>query len=201
MSGDGQAAAGESQAMRDGLRIVWRFALLVAVFSMFIYLDEAALDNAVMTTITETSAAGIEIVLRAVGVNVTTNGSQVSYRDTNFEVTPECTGYEVLELFSAAVIAAPVPWAFRLRGLAMGLSILTLINFGRMLSLVFFSVHWPQFHDLGHLYTWPVIIITVALGLWLTWINDAYARMAPADEGPPAEHVQPEDRIDGDGTP
>jgi exosortase/archaeosortase family protein len=64
----------------------------------------------------------------------------------------------------------------------MGLPILLLINFVRMISLVLIGPHWPEFHDVGHLYTWPAIIITVALALWLTWINAAYTRLAAAGE-------------------
>ena len=114
-------SASTSQVTRDWLRITWRFALLIGVFSTFVYLDEVAFDNAVMKVITESSASGIGIVLRAFGADATSSGDGVTYRGVGFLVTPACTGYEVLELFAAAVIAAPLPWAFRLRGLAMGL--------------------------------------------------------------------------------
>ena len=182
---DPNARAGRgstSQVARDWLRITWRFALLIAVFSTFVYLDQVVFENAVMKVVTESSASAIGIAMRAIGLDAVSSGRGVSYLGHAFVVTPECTGYEVLQLFSAAVIAAPLPWALRLRGLAMGLPILLLINFLRMVSLVFIGPHFPGFHDVGHLYTWPAIVITVALALWLTWINGAYKQLAAAGE-------------------
>ncbi len=136
-------------------------------------------DSAVMDDFTAFSAHGVVIALRAIGVDVFMVGQHVSYRAFAFAITPECTGYEVLELYAAAVIAVPLPWASRLRGLAIGLPVLSLINLGRMMWLVVFGAHRPEVYDIGHFYAWPVLLLGVALGMWLMWIDAATVRVPP----------------------
>jgi len=165
--------------MPDSTRLVlgftWRFLAIVALLSTLVYIDEAALDGAAIRILTSNVATWVCWTVNLFGMEAHTEGNQIILQTNVFKIIEECVGLEVMELYAAAILAFPVSWSARFRGLATGIPILFSINFVRMVSLVFLGVRSDRALEIGHLYVWPLIVIAVAIGMWLSWawnIND-----------------------------
>lgn len=156
-------------ATRLVVGFTWRFLLAVAVLSTLSYVDEQIFSGAAIEFLTTHVATGVVSTMTAFGFPATSDANQIFYENHAFKIVEECVGLEVLELYAAAVLAFPVSWRSRLRGIGTGLPILFSINFVRMITLVFLGAKSKQALQIGHLYVWPLIVIAVAIGLWLTW--------------------------------
>ena len=172
-----------SAATRANFSFSWRFLALLALFSTISYVDETVFDGAGMRPITVGSATVVAASMNLFGADVTHNGSKLHYRSRSFDIIPECTSIEVLGMFTAAVLAFPAAWATQWRGLAIGLSILMAINQLRIVTLVVIGAHSDRALDIGHIYVWPVIVVGITIGIWLSWI-----RTVTDVPGPVANH-------------
>ena len=98
-----------------------------------------------------------------------------------------CSGGDPLALCAGAIFAFPATWGARLRGAAVGFTLITAVNVVRLgnLSLV---AEDKALLDLLHVYVWPAVLILVAAGFVYGWMG----RQGFADGGPGA--------APGDGT-
>jgi exosortase/archaeosortase family protein len=85
-------------------------------------------------------------------------------------VDSSCTGSDALALCLGAILAFPVSWRERLKGCAVGLALITLLNTARIGTLSAVVGHPSQF-NLLHIYIWPATIVTVAAGYVFFWMN------------------------------
>jgi exosortase/archaeosortase family protein len=176
---DSPATPGDADAPEEGplapssTRLVvgftWRFLFAVAALSTAVYADKTFFEGAAIGVLTSGTATAVAFTLSFAGFPTTSTGNEIHYQFHVFKIIEECVGLEVLELFAAAILAFPVPWRDRLRGLLTGLPILFFINFIRMITLVLIGAKSAHALEIGHLYVWPLIVIAVAIGLWLSW--------------------------------
>jgi len=90
-----------------------------------------------------------------------------------------CTGADVMALCLAAVLAFPAPLAARLRGAAVGLLLVSVLNTARIGTLSL-AVGDRALFDRLHLLVWPAILI-IAVSLYVFgWMRSM--RAAPAAE-------------------
>ena len=74
----------------------------------------------------------------------------VSQRDTVFStvfsisVKKGCDAVEAMALFSSAVLAFPMAWKIKLRGLLIGIFMLFTLNFIRIVSLYLTLLYYPE---------------------------------------------------------
>jgi len=151
------------------LRFAMAFVALVLAFSACVQIDYVVFDSAATSAISRVAAAAIVGLMSLAGAVVERSGQVIIYHAASFEILSDCTGIEVMGLFAAAVIAFPCRWRPRLTVLGFGLPILLVLNVVRMISLIYVGAHWPMALSYGHLYVWPVVLLTVALGIWLQW--------------------------------
>lgn len=168
------------ESTRLVLGFTWRFVLGVALLSTLVYIDEEIFDGAGILWLTSGVASAVAFTLSAFGFPTTANANEVVYDYHVFKIIEECVGLEVLELFAAAILAFPVSWRARLRGLATGLPTLFFINYVRMITLVLIGSHSRHALEIGHVYVWPLIVIAVAIGLWLSWAWKTVDETRPA---------------------
>ena len=150
----------------------------VLLFSVLLRIDEALLEGAASRALSRSVARAAVLSLHFLGARASLSESTITYGSQSFEIVPECTGVEVIGLFVAAVLAFPARWRSRLRGLALGVPALVVLNWIRILSLVYAGERSRKALDYGHLYVWPVIVLWATVALWLSW-----ARSASRDEG------------------
>ena len=81
-----------------------------------------------------------------------------------------CSGGDPMALCAGAILAFPATWGARLRGAAVGLTVITALNVVRLgnLSLV---AEDRALLDLLHVYVWPGILILAAAGFVYAWMG------------------------------
>ena len=81
-----------------------------------------------------------------------------------------CSGGDPMALCAGAVLAFPAAWGARLRGAAVGLTVITVLNVVRLgnLSLV---AEDQALLDVLHVYVWPGILILAAAGFVYAWMG------------------------------
>ena len=154
-------------------RFTLNFLALVALFSALIHIDIEAFDGVTTRWMTRHVAEVVAQTMSLGGADVAHNDDLITYRATTFEVLADCTGVEVIGLFVAAVLAFPARWRDRLAALLAGIPVLLLLNLARMITLIYFGARSATALHYGHLYVWPIILLTTALGIWLQWARSA----------------------------
>ena len=81
-----------------------------------------------------------------------------------------CSGGDPMALCAGAILAFPAAWGARLRGAAVGLTVITALNVVRLgnLSLV---AEDQALLDVLHVYVWPGILILAAAGFVYAWMG------------------------------
>lgn len=163
-------ASPERAQRRLVLRFAGRFLGLVFLFSLLVHLDTTLLQGAASGVIDRLAAEAVALTMTwFLGADVAREGATIVYHFTPFQVVIDCTGIELIGLFLAAVLAFPSPWHQKMKGLMLGVPLLTLLNLLRMVTLVWVGAWWPETLDYGHVYVWPGIVLATALGIWLHW--------------------------------
>ena len=93
-----------------------------------------------------------------------------------------CSGGDPLALCAAAIFAFPATWGSRLRGAAVGFTLITAMNIVRLGHLSLIAENRALL-DLLHLYVWPGILILIASGFVYAWMG---RQGFGAAGGPPA---------------
>jgi archaeosortase B (VPXXXP-CTERM-specific) len=116
------------------------------------------------------------------GIDAGHTGTTVHVGAAGMEIVSECSAIYVLILFSAAVIAFPTTWRARLRGLAVGIPVLLVVNVVRLVTIGAVIQHKPALLPLFHEYLWQVLFVLVVAGLYLFWMEKVIprARVGPA---------------------
>ena len=81
-----------------------------------------------------------------------------------------CSGGDPLALCAGAIFAFPATWGSRLRGAAVGFTLITAFNIVRLGHLSLIAENRALL-DLLHLYVWPGILILVAAGFVYAWMG------------------------------
>ena len=93
-----------------------------------------------------------------------------------------CSGGDPLALCAGAIFAFPATWGSRLRGAAVGFTLITAFNIVRLGHLSLIAEN-RELLDLLHVYVWPGILILVAAGFVYAWMGRQGFDLA---DGPPA---------------
>ena len=83
---------------------------------------------------------------------------------------PSCSGGDPLALCGAAIFAFPATWGSRLRGVAVGFTLITTFNIVRLGHLSLIAENRALL-DLLHLYVWPGILILISAGFVYAWMG------------------------------
>ena len=152
------------------LRFVLVFGLLLGAFYALVLFPWA---DRLLYEYLRANAWMANVILRGLGAH--TQVSDVTIRSGDFAISVRrgCDALEPAWFFSAAVLAFPVRWRCKPRGLLLGVTAILLLNLVRIVSLFFIGRHLPKFFPAAHLEFWPVAFILVALALWIVWIRSA----------------------------
>jgi exosortase/archaeosortase family protein len=85
-------------------------------------------------------------------------------------VTLECSGTDVCALCAGVILAYPVAWRRRARGVAIVLPVLLLLNIVRIGTLSIAAASPGVFNAL-HSYVWPGLLIATAAALIFAWMR------------------------------
>jgi len=120
-------------------------------------------------------AAYLELVARASAGVLGLLGEVVSLQGTTvvgrfpFTVVLDCGALDAQALFAAAVLAFPTAISRKLIGLAGGLSVIGLINVGRLILLYFAGAHSLRLFHVLHEEVMVLFVIASVCGMFLSW--------------------------------
>src|SRR3982750_2651847 len=98
-------------------------------------------------------------VIRVFDGSITASGNVISSSTDSFAISIEagCNGVEATLVLIAAMLAFPVAWLHRARGIAIGVVAVQLLNIVRVVSL-FYLGRWNDVaFEWAHLYVWQAL--------------------------------------------
>jgi exosortase H (IPTLxxWG-CTERM-specific) len=157
-----------------GGREPWlRFALTFGALSIA---SEAlyyavALDSQSFKVYLEFLARISGAVLAFFGSDAVVTGTRISSNLFAVEVSQGCDAIQVCSLLAAAVIAFPVEFKRRLRGLVLGVLLLQILNLLRIISLYLIGAYYTDVFRQAHEVAWPGVLIVVTIATWILWVR------------------------------
>jgi len=95
-------------------------------------------------------------------------GNQLQWPLGRLRLLAGCDGFEVLTLYLAAVLMAPVSWRRGLLMLAVGSAMIWVMNQGRIVGLYLAFRHWRDGFDVLHTVWGPLLMIAVVFA-YFAW--------------------------------
>jgi exosortase/archaeosortase family protein len=154
----------------DRLRFAWTalsYLVLVGLFSLFLLTDYVFED--LLAGFREAVAAVAGATYSALGFPISASGALILGPGTSLRIVDECTGVDATILVVAAVLVFPARWLPKLAGVLLAISVMMIVNFARILSLIYIGSYHPAWLEAAHLYVWPVIVIIAGVGTLLVW--------------------------------
>lgn len=157
---------------RVGLYFCLRFALYVVASFLLLY----ALHEPVVVPFTRLIARLVHTILKTLGAQSWVQGASVGIPGFAVEIKNNCNAVYEIGLYASAVFAYPATLRQRAVGLAMGASLLYLINLLRVLSLIGIGRYFPGGFQIAHLYFWQALFLAIVAACWLAWLSRIHRR-------------------------
>ena len=152
-----------------GWRTLGPSTILAGSLALSLVIYFGLLGSAFVEIVAAWTAQGTGYLLNLLGASTTVDGAIVSSDSFALIIVAECTALGPLVMFTGAVVAYPTSHAAKLKGLLLGLAVLTAVNLVRIVSLFWIGSAHPQYLDVAHLLVWQTAIILFAIVLWLVW--------------------------------
>jgi exosortase H (IPTLxxWG-CTERM-specific) len=165
----GADGGGEPKGREPWFRFALIFGSLAIASEVFYY--AMALDSegfrAYLGVLAKISAA----ILSLFESDVVVRGTRISGNSFAIEVAQGCDAIEVCSLLAAAVIAFPIGFKHKLRGLAVGILLLQIFNLLRIITLYWAGSYSTSAFKMAHETVWPGILITITVVIWILWVR------------------------------
>ncbi len=144
--------------------------VLLAVGLSGLLLSDLVFDDLLGGVRVAVASAAVS-VLGALGLPMVARGAVIYGPGTPLIIVNECTGIDATILLASAILVFPAGLRHKLVGLACAIGVMMLLNFVRILTLIWLGNYSPDWLDVGHLYVWPPIVILVGVGTLLLWAD------------------------------
>ena len=153
---------------RVSVRSALIFGGCIIVF-MFVY--SRVVDGALLEPYNAFTASATGFLLGLLGINIQVVGTVVSSPDFSMMIIDICTGIVPMGILISAVLAYPSTVRQKGEGIALGILVLFVLNFIRMVSLFLIGTYLPGAFDTAHYIVWQSLMILLAIGIWLFWME------------------------------
>jgi exosortase/archaeosortase family protein len=143
------------------------YLALVGVLSLFLLTDYVFED--VLAGFRELVASLAAAACAALGLPVAASGPIIRGPGTSLRIVDECTGVDATILVVSAVLVFPCGALAKLGGALLSIAVMMVVNFARILSLIYIGSYHPGWLELAHLYLWPVVVIIAGVATLLLW--------------------------------
>jgi len=150
------------------IRSVLIFAGCILLF-MFIYSRTAGEEQLLGLRAFIASVTGA--ILSVFSSNIQVVGTNVSSPDFSMGIITACTGLVAMAIFTSAVLAYPSSIGKKAEGIVLGIVGLFIFNLIRMVGLFMVGSYLPGFFNIAHYIVGQSLIILLAIGLWLFWLE------------------------------
>ncbi|MEO1434771.1 MAG: exosortase H [Bacteroidota bacterium] len=110
-------------------------------------------------------------VLDVFGFSAQADGTLLTGNGFSLDIRQGCDAIEPTMLFVAGLLATPVEWSKKWRGLLLGIVFMLSLNFVRILSLALVDRYWKSAFEFIHVEFWQAFFILLAITLWATWLK------------------------------
>ena len=109
---------------------------------------------------------------QGIGSAAVVNENIISVSGLSLDINHECTGVFVLFVLISFIGAYPARWSAKLLGIVVGVTVLTLINVLRIVTLVRIVEFYPGLFVYFHEYVWQgafLMLVTLYAPTWVEW--------------------------------
>ncbi|MEQ9619304.1 MAG: exosortase H [Deltaproteobacteria bacterium] len=153
------------------LRFILTYVLLMGAFFLLIGLkpvqDIIDINGGYSNAIVYFTAK----ILGVLGVSSTLQGSIIHLPSISLDVEFGCNGLEAVMIYAVAVLTFPASWRDRIIGIIAGFLVIQVLNLVRIVALAYAGVYHRDLFDLIHLYVAQGVMIAVALGTFVLYLN------------------------------
>lgn len=151
------------------LRAIVVFVLLMSLFYGFIHSPDSkgTIFHHHLRFIASVSGG----ILDLLGHDVTVDDTIIETPDIGFQIVRGCDGIEPTAAFISAVIASPISFWPKIPGILIGTISLLIINLGRIVSLYYVGVYYPDQLEFVHEILWQAGFVILAIIFWAVWVQ------------------------------
>ena len=154
--------------------IIRAFCLVVGWVLIYNFIIEP--DGRVDDFLTEWSAAAGSNVLNFLGFNTryaATGSGQLLFMEemSLLGIAHPCNGLILYAIFLGFILLFPSSFRSKLGISLAGLTIIYILNIGRIVSLSLIYLYWPSFFAISHHFVFNALLYGVIFILWMYWIN------------------------------
>lgn len=110
-------------------------------------------------------------ILGLLGITSTYHGSLINLPSISLDVKFGCNGLEAVMIYCVAVLTFPATWKKRFYGIILGFLVIQVLNLIRIVALAYAGVYHRELFDIVHLYVAQGVMIAVALGTFVLYLN------------------------------
>jgi len=146
------------------------FFLLMLLFYIFYY--SAFFEKWIMDPVLGIQAKLANGILNLLNYNTDAFKDNIIGADFRVSIKNGCDGMEATALYVCAIAAFPlIAWKHKIKGLIMGLLVLSVLNLIRIAGLYMAGIHWRAGFEFLHLHGGVIIFTMIAILLWLVWLS------------------------------
>ena len=124
-------------------------------------------------------------ILGLFGITSTYSGTLINLPSISLDVEFGCNGLEAVMIYCVAVLTFPASWKNKIYGIVLGFLVIQVLNLIRIVALAYAGVYHKELFDMVHLYVAQGVMIAVALGTFVLYLNyishgDTTPKEAPA---------------------
>src|SRR6185295_2934276 len=141
------------------------FAGFVVRLLLYLFLSSLAFSlgqmHLHMRPVQEAMSSSVTVAANLLGANAEVESTIIKTKHAALEINHECTGIFVLLVYAMFVLAYPAPWWHRASGIAIGFSVLMLINLARLVVLTMIASNYPDWFPYFHEYFFQGLFIAL----------------------------------------
>lgn len=142
---------------------------LVCVIASYTLLRTSIMNEIIGQPLALAFTAVGGFVLNLLSLKATASGTVLQVEGFAARIDDVCTGIFVVAIYLSAVLAYPSRAIEKLKGFALGASLILSLNLIRVVSLMYIGRYFPSFFEVAHLLIWQSLIIFAALLAWIYW--------------------------------
>ncbi len=86
-------------------------------------------------------------------------------------IEDSCNGLVLLVVFVGFVLSFPSRWIDRLKFIPVGVLFIYVMNVVRIFALALIQIHYPQYLDFNHHYTFTILVYLDIFLLWMAYVK------------------------------
>ncbi|MEE9355478.1 MAG: exosortase H [Methylococcaceae bacterium] len=146
---------------------------LILQTGLFIAEMTQSIQSAMIIPFTENIAHFCAWLIKLFDESAVSQGIVLRSLENGFAVAIEagCNGVEASLILTAAMLAFPTSWIFKLFGILAGFLAVQVFNIARIISLFYLGQWNLEVFEWAHLYVWQALIMLDVLIVFLLWLR------------------------------